>query len=64
MTNDRLTGQYILRVKARVGELMSDLSIMSVPDLYAVGKIQGLIHGLNESLTILEALIEDNAQDD
>jgi len=58
-----LTGQLVLSIKNRIQELREDLSDLSATDLYVVGKLQGRIQGLKESLMLLENLIEETDKD-
>lgn len=63
MSVDRVTSEWITRVRSRVSDLKDDLARMDGPDLYAFGKLQGRIRGLTESLNILEDLIEEEDKD-
>lgn len=62
-TSDKFLLEYISRVKQHIREREVDSSRAKIEDLYAHGRLQGSLDGLEEALAVLDEVLtssEDN----
>ena len=62
MIFDTFLNAYISNLKLAIEDAKNDHAKAVYKDLYEVGRVQGLISGLQQALRVLEASIEDADQ--
>lgn len=62
MIADHFTGSLIKALKDKQQQLKDDLATANISTLYELGKIQGLIDGLNQAEGIVEQLYLEQDQ--
>jgi hypothetical protein len=62
MNHDRFIGEYVKSLKDEISKLKSDLAAAKFDSLYDVGRIQGMIAGVQLSLDTIDALYAEQDQ--
>lgn len=56
-SNDSLISAVIHELKGRIADREKDISRAIITDLYTHGRLQGSLDGLDESLSVIEAIL-------
>ena len=59
MNHDRFIGSYIQSLKEEIAKMKSDMASSNFNSLYDVGRVQGMIAGVELSLQVIAALYEE-----
>ena len=59
MNHDRFIGSYVQALKEEVAKMKSDLASSNFNSLYDVGRVQGMVAGMQLSLEIIDALYKE-----
>ena len=59
MNHDRFIGSYIQSLKEEIAKMKSDMASSNFNSLYDVGRVQGMVAGMQLSLEIIDALYKE-----
>ena len=59
MNHDRFIGSYIQSLKEEIAKMKSDMASSNFNSLYDVGRVQGMVAGVELSLQVIAALYEE-----
>ena len=62
MNHDRFIGSYIQSLKEEVAKMKSALASNNFDSLYDVGRVQGMIAGVELSLQVIDVLYAEQDQ--
>ena len=60
MIKDRFLESLITSIQEEIRQTEAAMALKSFSTLYEVGQLQGRVHGLKQSLQVLERLIEES----